>query len=149
MPTDLSFMNLAKELALRAKGDTFPNPLVGAIIVKNNKIIGCGYHRKAGGPHAEILALRQAKARARGAKLYVTLEPCSHFGRTPPCVGAILKSGVKEVIIGMKDPNPINNGKAISILRNNGIKVKVGFLEKDLKKINEPFIKYITKKCPL
>lgn len=148
MLSDLGFMDLAKELALKAKGRTFPNPLVGAVIVRGKKIVGLGYHHKAGGSHAEILALRQAKEKAKGAKLYVTLEPCSHFGRTPPCVDAILKSGLKEVIVGTKDPNPVNNGKSIAILRRNGIKVRVGFLEKELKKINGPFIKYITKKMP-
>ncbi|MDP3142399.1 MAG: bifunctional diaminohydroxyphosphoribosylaminopyrimidine deaminase/5-amino-6-(5-phosphoribosylamino)uracil reductase RibD [Candidatus Omnitrophota bacterium] len=148
MLTDLYFMNLAKELALKSKGKTFPNPLVGAVIVKDKKIIGLGYHQKAGGPHAEILALRQAKEKAKGARLYVTLEPCSHFGRTPPCVDAILKSGLKEVIIGMKDPNPLNNGKSMKILKKNGIKVRAGFLKEELMKINEPFMKYITKKMP-
>lgn len=148
MRNDAYFMNLAMRLALRAKGKTSPNPLVGAVIVKNGKIVSRGYHHKAGGPHAEIVALRQAKAKAQSAKLYVTLEPCSHFGRTPPCVNAILNSGIKEVIIGMKDPNPINNGKSIEILKNHGIKIRVGFLKAALKRINEPFIKYITKRLP-
>ena len=142
------FMNLAMRLALKAKGKTSPNPMVGALVVKNNKILGQGYHEKAGLPHAEIIALDEAGKKARGATLYVTLEPCTHFGRTPPCVDRIIKSGVKEVIVGMIDPNPRNNGKGIRILKQNKIKVKVGFLGEELKKINEVFIKYISKKMP-
>lgn len=145
---DLVHMKKAMELALRAKGETSPNPLVGAVIVKNNRIIAEGWHRKCGGDHAEVDALKKAGARAKGAKLYVTLEPCSHYGRTPPCVDRILASGIKEVIVGMKDPNPVNNGRSIQRLRKYGIKTKVGFLENDLKKMNEVFIKYITKKMP-
>jgi len=142
------FMNLAMKLALRAKGNTSPNPLVGALVVKNGRIIGKGYHEKAGLAHAEVIALDEAGKKTRGATLYVTLEPCVHFGRTPPCVDRIIKSGVKELIIGMVDPNPLNNGKGINILRQHKIKVQVGFLEDKLKKINESFIKYITKRMP-
>jgi diaminohydroxyphosphoribosylaminopyrimidine deaminase/5-amino-6-(5-phosphoribosylamino)uracil reductase len=116
--------------------------------VKNGRIIGKGYHEKAGFAHAEIVALDEAGTKARGAILYVTLEPCAHFGKTPPCVDRIIRSGIKEVIIGMVDPNPLNNGKGIKILRQNKIKVKVGFLERELKKANEAFIKYITKGVP-
>jgi len=143
------FMRLAMQLALKAKGSTSPNPMVGALVVKNGKIIGKGFHQKAGLSHAEIIALDEAGEKAEGAKLYVTLEPCAHFGRTPPCVHRIISSGIKEVIIGMIDPNPLNNGKGINILKQNKIKVSVGFLEKELKDINEAFIKYITKKLPL
>jgi len=145
---DQYFMNLALELALRAKGNTSPNPLVGALVVKNGNIVGWGYHRKAGGPHAEIFALNQAAARTRGATLYVTLEPCSHFGKTPPCLDRILNSGIKKVVIGMRDPNPVNNGRSIKILRRNGLDVRAGILKEELRKINESFIKYITKKVP-
>ena len=145
---DLDYMKKAMELALRAKGKTSPNPLVGAIVVKRNKIIAEGWHHYCGGDHAEIIALKKAGPRAKGAKLYVTLEPCSHFGRTPPCVDRILAGGLKEVIVGMKDPNPINNGKSIDRLRQQGIKTKVGYLEDELKQINAVFIKYITKKMP-
>ncbi|MFH1678518.1 MAG: bifunctional diaminohydroxyphosphoribosylaminopyrimidine deaminase/5-amino-6-(5-phosphoribosylamino)uracil reductase RibD, partial [Candidatus Omnitrophota bacterium] len=98
------YMNLAIRHALRAEGKTFPNPLVGALVVRNGQVIARGYHKKAGLPHAEIIALSLAGKRALGATLYVTLEPCSHFGRTPPCTDMIIKSGVKEVIIGMLDP---------------------------------------------
>lgn len=142
------YMDLAIKLSLKAKGLTSPNPLVGAVVVKNNVIVGRGYHKKAGLAHAEIAALEQAGAKAKGATLYVTLEPCAHFGRTPPCVDKIVKSGIKEVIIGMIDPNPLNNGKGINLLRQNKIKVQVGFREEKLRKVNEVFIKYITKKMP-
>ncbi len=142
------YMRLAMKLALKAKYKTSPNPLVGALVVKNNRIIGMGFHKKAGLAHAEIVALDQAQEKSRGSRLYVTLEPCSHFGRTPPCVNRIIKSGIKEVFIGMLDPNPLNNGKAVKILREKGVKVNVGFLENELRKINDAFIKYITKKIP-
>lgn len=142
------YMDLAIKLSLKAKGLTSPNPLVGAVVVKNNTIVGRGYHKKAGLAHAEIAALEQAGAKAKGATLYVTLEPCAHFGRTPPCVDRIVKSGVKEVIIGMVDPNPLNNGKGINLLKQNKIKVQVGFREDKLRQSNEAFIKYITEKTP-
>lgn len=142
------FMDLAIRLALKAKGETSPNPLVGALVVKNGKIVGKGYHKKAGTPHAEVVALDAAGEKAKGSTLYVTLEPCTHFGKTPPCVDRIMQSKVKEVIVGMVDPNPLNNGKGINMLRQQGIKVKSGVLEDKLRKINEVFIKYITKRIP-
>jgi len=142
------FMRLAMRLALKGKGNTSPNPMVGALVVKKGKIIARGYHEKAGLPHAEIIALDKAQEKARGAVLYVTLEPCAHFGKTPPCVDRIIKSGIREVVIGMADPNPLNNGKGINILRQHKIKVNAGYLEGELKRMNEPFIKYITKRMP-
>lgn len=142
------FMQKALSLALKAKGRTFPNPLVGALVVKSGKIIGKGYHRKAGLAHAEVEAIEDAGKKARGASLYVTLEPCTHYGRTPPCVDKILESGIKKVFIGITDPNPLNNGKGIKLLQEHGIEVSAGFLEDNLRKINQPFIKYITKKMP-
>jgi diaminohydroxyphosphoribosylaminopyrimidine deaminase/5-amino-6-(5-phosphoribosylamino)uracil reductase len=142
------FMNIALKLALKAKAKTSPNPMVGAVVVKKGRIVGEGYHEKAGLAHAEIIALDEAAKLAKGATLYVTLEPCVHFGRTPPCVDRIIKSGIKEVIIGMVDPNPLNNGRGINLLKQHKIKVKAGFLEEDLKRINEAFIKYISKKMP-
>jgi len=145
---DEYYMNLALKLALKGKGRTSPNPMVGALVVKNGRIVGSGYHEKAGSPHAEALALDYAGIKAKVANLYVTLEPCTHFGRTPPCVDKIIKSGIKKVIVGMVDPNPLNNGRGIQILRTQKIKVEVGFLEDKLRKINEAFIKYITKKVP-
>jgi len=142
------YMRLVMRQAQRAEGKTSPNPLVGALVVKNGRIIARGYHKKAGLPHAEVVALSLAGRQAQGATLYVTLEPCAHFGRTPPCTDMIIKSGVKEVIVGMIDPNPLNNGKGVEILRKHGIKVEVGFLEDKLKVMNESFIKYITQKIP-
>ena len=142
------YMRLAIELAKKAEGKTSPNPIVGAVIVKNNEIIGKGYHKKAGLPHAEINALRDAGQKAKGAILYVTLEPCGHFGRTPPCTAAIIKSGIKQVVIAMRDPNPVNNGNGIRKLNRHGIKTKVGLLAKDAMAMNRPYIKFITKKIP-
>ncbi len=142
------YMSMAMNLALKAKGLTSPNPMVGALVVKNGRVIGRGFHEKAGLAHAEVAALDEAGKNSRGAILYVTLEPCTHFGRTPPCVDRIIQSKVKEVIIGMVDPNPLNNGKGIQILKNHKIKVKVGLLEEKLKAINAPFVKYITKRMP-
>jgi diaminohydroxyphosphoribosylaminopyrimidine deaminase/5-amino-6-(5-phosphoribosylamino)uracil reductase len=143
------YMNLALKLALKGRGKTSPNPLVGALVVKDGRIVGRGFHGQAGLSHAEVIALDEAQDLAEGATLYVTLEPCCHFGRTPPCVARVIKSGVKEVIVGMIDPNPLNNGKGIEILKQNKIKVRVGFLEDELKRLNEAFIKYITRKLPL
>jgi len=144
----LYFMNLAIRLALKAKGKTSPNPMVGALVVKNGRILGKGCHERAGSAHAEIIALDKAGDNTRDATLYVSLEPCAHFGRTPPCTERIIKSGVKQVIVGMIDPNPLNNGRGISVLKQHKIKVEVGFLEDKLRKINEGFIKYISKRMP-
>jgi diaminohydroxyphosphoribosylaminopyrimidine deaminase/5-amino-6-(5-phosphoribosylamino)uracil reductase len=141
-------MNIAMKLALKTKGMTSPNPLVGSLVVKDGRIVGRGFHMKAGLPHAEIIALEDAGDKTKGATLYSTLEPCTHFGKTPPCVDRIIQSGIKEVIIGMIDPNPLNNGKGVKILKTHNIKVEVGFSEDKLKKINESFIKYITKRIP-
>ena len=148
MNVDERYMRLAMNLALKASNKTSPNPMVGAVIVKNGRIVGKGYHQKAGSPHAEIIALEEAGKKAVDATLYLTLEPCTHFGRTPPCVDRIIKSGVKKVIVGMLDPNPVNNGKGIQILKQNKIDSQVGVLEEELKKMNEVFIKYITQKMP-
>lgn len=145
---DLDFMKIAYQLALKGRLTTSPNPMVGAVIVKNGKIITQGFHHHRGGPHAEIIALEKTKQNLKGAKLYVTLEPCFHFGRTPPCVNAILQSGIKEVIIGMIDPNPMTKGKSIAKLRKAGVKVKVGVLQDTLFQMNESFVKYIKYKMP-
>lgn len=142
------FMRKASSLALKAKGMTWPNPLVGAVVVKNGKIIGQGYHKKAGLAHAEVEAICAAGKRARGASLYVTLEPCAHYGRTPPCVDKIIESGIKRVLVGMVDPNPLNNGKGIKLLKEHGIKIETGLLGEEIKRENQPFIKYITRKTP-
>lgn len=148
MNPDEKYMSLAIELAKKAEGRTSPNPIVGSVIVKNNKIIGRGYHKKAGLPHAEVNALRQAGAAAKGATLYITLEPCNHYGRTPPCTDAIIKSALKRVVIAMWDPNPINNGSGIRKLKRRGIKVTSGVLLKEAEAINKPYIKFITKGLP-
>ena len=145
---DIDYMNKAYHLALKAKGETSPNPLVGAVIVKGKTIIADGWHRRCGADHAEVVALKKAGQRARGARMVVTLEPCNHYGRTPPCVDQIIESGIKEVIIGMKDPNPLTNGKSIAKLRRAGIKVTTGVLQEDLNALNEAFVKYVTKKMP-
>jgi diaminohydroxyphosphoribosylaminopyrimidine deaminase/5-amino-6-(5-phosphoribosylamino)uracil reductase len=148
MPRDEMYMRMAMGLAKLAEGKTSPNPIVGALVVKNGRVVGRGYHKKAGLPHAEVNALRAVGGRAKGATLYVTLEPCDHFGRTPPCTDAILRSGVRRVVIGMVDPNPVNNGRGIRKLRRNGVRTTVGVLEEDAVAMNEPYIKFITKKMP-
>ncbi len=145
---DIKFMKEALSLAIKAEGLTSPNPLVGAILVKGNKIIGRGYHKKAGSPHAEIIAIRSAKNKTKGATLYINLEPCVHFGRTPPCAPEIIKARIKRVVIAMQDPNPLVKGKGITKLKSAGINVQTGILEQEAKSINEAYIKYITKKMP-
>lgn len=135
-------------LAEKGLGNVSPNPLVGALIVKDGTVVGKGYHRKFGGPHAEVFALRQAKHRARGSTLYVNLEPCCYYGKTPPCTDLIIASGVKRVIIGMKDPNPLVAGKGIRRLRAANIDVTVGVLERESRKLNEAFAKFITTGLP-
>ncbi len=145
---NINYMDLVLKLSLRAKGLTSPNPLVGAAVVKNSKVVSVGYHKKAGLAHAEASALRSAGKRARGATLYVTLEPCSSFGRTPPCTEAIIKSGIKKVVVGMIDPNPRHRGKGIKALKKSGIKVISGTLANRIRDINQPFMKYITRNMP-
>ncbi len=145
---DEKYIKAALELAKKAKGMTSPNPCVGAIVVKDGKVVGKGFHRFAGGPHAEIYALRQAGKKAKGATMYVSLEPCSHYGRTPPCTDTIIRSGIKRLVAAIKDPNPVNNGRGLRILRSHGIKTVVGFLETEACELNEDFIKYITNKLP-
>lgn len=143
-----SFMRMALELAELGWGKTNPNPLVGAVIVKNGEIIGKGYHEAIGSAHAEIVALNNATKDVKGGTLYVNLEPCSHYGRTPPCAEAIIRSGISEVIIGMEDPNPKVSGKGITMLREAGINVTTGVLADESMELNEIFIKYITQKLP-
>lgn len=148
MDRDKFFMERALRLAEKGVGSTSPNPMVGAVLVKDGEIIGEGFHKKAGEPHAEVLALKQAGERARGAELFVTLEPCSHYGRTPPCVQAIIKAGVTGVVAAMEDPNPLVSGRGIKMLEEAGIQVRVGVMEERARKLNEVFIKYITTKKP-
>ena len=146
--TDEIFMREALRIAKNAQGRVSPNPLVGAVIVKDGRIIAEGWHRKAGTPHAEIHALNMAGELAKNSTMYVTLEPCSHYGRTPPCANRIVDAGIKKVVIAMKDPNPLVAGRGIEILRAAGIEVEVGILENDARRLNEVFLKYITQKMP-
>jgi len=147
-PYKEKWMRLALSLAKRGEGKVSPNPMVGAVLVKDGKLIAKGYHRYFGGPHAEIEALRKAKDKAKGATLYVTLEPCSHYGKTPPCTLAIIKAGVSKVIAATIDPNPLNSGRGIKILREKGIETEVGICEEKAKKLNESFFKFIREKIP-
>lgn len=137
-------MRIALAEARKGIGRTSPNPCVGSVIVKNGKVVGKGFHKKAGTPHAEIHALRQAGADAQGATLYVTLEPCSHTGRTPPCCEAIAASGIQRVVMGMVDPNPLVQGRGGQYLAGKGIAVTKGVMEQRCRDINRPFIKHIT-----
>jgi len=142
------FMQRAIRLAKRGEGRVSPNPLVGALIVKRGKVIAEGYHRKAGLPHAEVNALNLAGSQSRGATLYVNLEPCAHYGRTPPCSKAIIRAGIKRVVVGIEDPNPLVSGKGIRELEGAGIKTIVGVLEDASRRLNQTYIKYITTKLP-
>lgn len=145
---DEIMMKRALELAERGAGFTNPNPLVGAVIVKNGKVIGEGWHQQYGSSHAEINAFKNAAEDVKGATMYVTLEPCSHYGKTPPCANALIEKGIKKVVIGLVDPNPLVAGNGIKILRENGIEVVTGILEDQGKKLNEIFLKYITTGLP-
>jgi diaminohydroxyphosphoribosylaminopyrimidine deaminase/5-amino-6-(5-phosphoribosylamino)uracil reductase len=142
------YMQQALDLARCAEGRTAPNPAVGAVIVKNGVVVGSGFHPKAGDPHAEIFALRAAGEQARGADIYVTLEPCSHHGRTGPCCDALIAAGVARVFIGIQDPNPQVSGQGISRLRTAGIIVSVGICAVECRCLVAPFIKWITRHQP-
>lgn len=146
--TDDSFMRLALALAKRGQGTVSPNPLVGCIIVKNDKIIGTGYHELYGGPHAEVNAIKNATEDVEGADLFVNLEPCSHHGKTPPCVDLILEKKIRRVVVGTLDMNPVVSGKGVQKLVEHGVDVKVGVLEEECMNLNRFFFKYITKKTP-
>eukprot|EP00871_Galdieria_phlegrea_P002769 jgi/Galph1/3493/GphlegSOOS_G2137.1 len=148
--TEEAYIRRAIDLAKIATGKTRPNPLVGCVIVSSKgKVVGEGYHPKAGMPHAEIYALRQAGEEAKGATLYVNLEPCAHSGRTPPCVDAIIQAGITKVVIGMVDPDPRTKGKGINRLISHGIQVLVGLEESTCRYLNEGFIYRIRRKVPL
>lgn len=144
------FMHLALNEAKKGLGRTSPNPCVGAVIVKDGQVISMGHHEKAGMPHAEINAIRKAEHPDLivGASIYVTLEPCNHTGRTPPCSKAIVESGIERVIVGMTDPNPAVNGTGIDYLRDHGVTVVSGVLQQECEAINYPFIKHITQGLP-
>ena len=145
---DEKYLRLACRLAAKAVGRTSPNPQVGAVLVHEGKIVGTGYHQRAGDDHAEIVALKRAGAKADGATLYITLEPCSHQGRTPPCTGALIRAGIKQVVCGTKDPNPLVAGRGLRQLKRAGIKVRAGVLEKECRVLIEAFAKYITRRMP-
>ena len=142
------YMDLALQNAKAMKGQTDPNPLVGSVIVNDNRVVGIGAHLKAGEPHAEIHALRMAGDKARGGTIYVTLEPCSHYGRTGPCAVAIAEAGLKTVVIATLDPNPVVSGNGVKILEEAGIEVIVGVREEESRKMNEVFNKFIVEKKP-
>lgn len=143
-----AYMKRALEIAKGGWGRTNPNPLVGAVLVKNGEIIGEGFHEGAGCAHAEVAAINNAKQEVRGSTLYVSLEPCSHYGRTPPCAQAVINAGIREVVAAMQDPNPAVSGQGFSMLRNAGVEVVAGVLEGDARKLNEIFIKFITCRRP-
>lgn len=146
---DEKYMRMALRLAAKARGRTSPNPMVGAVVVKNGRVIARGWHHKAGEPHAEAIALGRAGRKAKGATLYVTLEPCSHTNkRTPPCSPLVIQSGVKRAVIAMIDPNPRVSGGGIKTLRKAGLDVTTGVLEAEAKKLNEAFIRHITTGMP-
>ena len=147
--TDEEYMKQALSLARRGLGWTSPNPMVGAVLVKHSRIIGRGYHRLFGGNHAEVNALQNARTAPDGTTLYVTLEPCCHYGKTPPCVDTIISNKITKVVIGTLDPNPQVSGKGVKILNENGIETKVGVLEEECRELNEAYFKYMTTGLPL
>ncbi|MEA3306624.1 MAG: bifunctional diaminohydroxyphosphoribosylaminopyrimidine deaminase/5-amino-6-(5-phosphoribosylamino)uracil reductase RibD [Elusimicrobiota bacterium] len=146
--TDEFFMSEAIKLALKGLYSVHPNPMVGAVIVKGGRIIGKGYHKEYGKAHAEINAMKGAKESLKGAIIYVTLEPCSTYGKTPPCTEALRKAGIRRVVVGATDCNPAHSGKGLKILKKSGIKVKTGVLKKSCEDINLPFNKFMKQKIP-
>lgn len=145
---DESYIKLAIEIAKKGDGRVSPNPLVGCIIVKNDRILGAGFHERFGDKHAEVNAIEKAGSNSEGATLYSNLEPCSHYGKTPPCVDMIISHKIKKVVIGTLDMNPVISGKGVKKLKAAGIEVKVGVLEKECIALNKFFFKYITRKLP-
>ncbi|WP_287155110.1 bifunctional diaminohydroxyphosphoribosylaminopyrimidine deaminase/5-amino-6-(5-phosphoribosylamino)uracil reductase RibD [Candidatus Solincola tengchongensis] len=146
---DVRFMRLALALAARGKGMTHPNPMVGAVVVRGGEVVGKGYHRGPFTPHAEVVALAEASGRTAGSTLYVTLEPCNHHGRTPPCTEAVLRAGVSRVVIAAPDPNPEVKGGGAERLRSAGIDVEMGILRQESEELNAAYIKYVTTGLPL
>lgn len=147
-PEDEQYMRKALALARKGMGKVSPNPMVGAMIVRAGKVIAEGYHRRFGADHAEIDAIKRAVGRIKGSTLYVNLEPCCHWGKTPPCTDALIRGGIERVVIGTLDPNPLVNGKGAQILREHGIEVKVGLLEQKARRLNEVYCKYIRTGLP-
>lgn len=148
MTTAEKYMSIAIRLAAKAREKTYPNPMVGAVIVKGGRVIGKGYHKMSGLDHAEIAAIKDAKVSCKGATMFVTLEPCDHYGKTPPCTAAIIESGIRQVYAAMKDPNPLNSGRGSKRLRSAGIKVKTGVCWKEARELNRKYIKFITRGLP-
>jgi diaminohydroxyphosphoribosylaminopyrimidine deaminase/5-amino-6-(5-phosphoribosylamino)uracil reductase len=146
---DVRYMRLALSLAARGRGMTHPNPMVGAVMVRDGKVVGKGYHRGPFTPHAEVVALAEAGERAAGSTLYVTLEPCNHHGRTPPCTEAVLRAGVARVVIAAPDPNPGVKGGGAERLRSAGVEVVTGVLQKESEELNAAYVKYVTTGLPL
>ena len=142
------YMRMAIELAKKGAGAVNPNPMVGAVVVKNGEVIGRGYHKFFGGPHAEVYALEEAGEKAEGATIYVTLEPCSHYGKTPPCAKKIIDMGIKKCFIGSSDPNPKVAGRGVAMLKEAGIEVVENVLKEECDEINQVFFKYIKTKIP-
>ena len=142
------YMRMAIELAKRGAGAVNPNPMVGAVVVKNGEVIGRGYHKFFGGPHAEVYALEEAGEKAEGATIYVTLEPCSHYGKTPPCAKKIIDMGIKKCFIGSSDPNPKVAGRGVAMLKEAGIEVVENVLKEECDEVNQVFFKYIKTKIP-
>ncbi|MEW6572717.1 MAG: bifunctional diaminohydroxyphosphoribosylaminopyrimidine deaminase/5-amino-6-(5-phosphoribosylamino)uracil reductase RibD [Bacillota bacterium] len=148
LTTDEDFIRRTFDLAVKACGRTSPNPMVGAVVVRDGRVVGEGYHRRAGLPHAEIEALRAAGEAARGSTLYVSLEPCCHTGKTGPCTEAIIAAGVTRVVAAIADPNPLVSGKGFTRLKESGVEVEFGILEREAYRLNEAFIKFITTRRP-
>jgi diaminohydroxyphosphoribosylaminopyrimidine deaminase/5-amino-6-(5-phosphoribosylamino)uracil reductase len=148
MPADRAWMEMAYGLAEKARGRTSPNPLVGAVVVRAGVAVGTGFHKEAGKPHAEVLALGAAGRRARGATLYLTLEPCVHWGRTPPCADKVLAAGLERIVISAVDPNPLVDGRGVRRLRRAGLRVSVGLLAERNAILNEAYVQYITCEVP-
>ncbi|MBI0577070.1 bifunctional diaminohydroxyphosphoribosylaminopyrimidine deaminase/5-amino-6-(5-phosphoribosylamino)uracil reductase RibD [Neobacillus cucumis] len=145
---DTDYMSLALKLAKSTLGQTAPNPVVGAVVVKDNQIVGMGAHLKAGEPHAEVHAIEMAGEKAKDATIYVTLEPCSHFGKTPPCSDLVIRTGIKKVFVATTDPNPQVAGKGIARIRNAGIEVEVGLLQEEARELNKMFFYNISTGLP-
>src|SRR3989338_7696811 len=148
LPEHIPYMKMALDLARHGEGLTSPNPMVGALIVKEGEVVGRGYHVKAGEYHAEIIALKEAGEKARGGTLYITLEPCCHVGKTGPCTEAIVKAGLRKVVVGMLDPNGLVNGKGMRELKRLGVEVEVGVLEKECQELNEFFTFWVKNQTP-
>jgi diaminohydroxyphosphoribosylaminopyrimidine deaminase/5-amino-6-(5-phosphoribosylamino)uracil reductase len=148
-PNDRFFMKKALRLAAKGRGRASPNPMVGAVVVQGDSIVGTGFHAFVGGPHAEINALKDAGNKTSGATLYVTLEPCNHFGRTPPCTSSIIRAGISRVVVGMADPNPHVEGGGAPFLSKHGIRIEMGVLERECRLLNQPFVKHVITGLPL